>query len=409
MLGVCHSRYSVDDTADHQSPKMISPSNKVMQSKNGNKTRTIAYAIYRPKSIVHGEKSPQKSVAVPTRAILWFYPLGGCSISVDHAAPSFLQHNYNACVISVDRPGVGATDSLATAADHAATTNNFPMDRIQGHADDVLEVLEHEGIIEVYILAVCLGHPYALEVSRRLMTRSNDDNSDNHNSIQLKGMALVAPFVSSACPQSWRVVRLGNRVPSFVLSWATEIMVSAEKRVLPMVLSESALKKLVSEEEREYFGWHEADFQDIVKGVSVMIEQTAPSKSTEARLGVSALWQQICDDFAVESGCGLNLNEHEVIETKEVNNETKLNLPSFPIQIHACREDKIAPGAAVEWLARRCFGTTEITWHPEAHSHEIMTFLGGPPRSPFLLHEIAKSWHLADGGTESRKGSSHKE
>ena len=307
---------------------MISPSNKVIQSQNSTKTRTIGYAIYRPNTIVaRSEKpSPQKTGA-STRAILWFYPLGGCSISVDHAAPSFQQHNYAACVISVDRPGVGATDALTTTT----SSSNFPMDRIQGHADDVLEVLEHEGITEVYILAICLGHPFALEVSRRLMARNNsdDDNFDNKNSSELKGMALVAPFVSSACPHSWRVVRLGNRVPSFVLSWGTELMASAEKVLLPMVLSESALKKMVGEEERDYFGWHESDFEDMVKSISVMTEQSAPSKSTDARLGVSAEWQQICDDFAVESGCGLKVDEHKVAEKEEVNKQTKTIYRSF--------------------------------------------------------------------------------
>lgn len=428
MLGVCQSSYSVaDDSDDKSSPHTsnssaypsrsprISPSNEVIHSKTNG--RTIGYAIHRPRLVPHNT-TPAKPTNTTT-AILWFYPLGGCSISVDHAAPSFRQHQYRASVISVDRPGVGATDALllrvpepaAEDGDSSRRNGEFPINRIRGHADDVMEVLDHEGITEVYILAICLGHPYALEVARRLL--SSDAGSGNNtlhetksNSIRMKGMALVAPFVSSACPQSWRVARLGNRVPSMVLSLATEIMARAEKTVLPLVLSENALKKLVSPEERDYYGWHESDFPDMVDSIAELTQLTAPSKSIEAQLGANALWQQVCDDFAVESGFGLKVGDDNETNRKEdtsTRKEPNTVTPKFSFEIHACRKDKIAPQAAVEWLAKRCFGNTNITWHAEAHSHEIMTFLGGPMRSPYLMHEIAKGWNLLEGGTKEEK------
>ena len=398
-----------------RSSSRISPSNRVIHSsKNGH--RQIGYAIYRPEQV---QPPTTTTATTTTTAILWFYPLGGCSISVDHAAPSFRHYNYQTCVISVDRPGVGDTDILPTKKESttyinssvSSSNSSFPVDRIQSHADDVMEVLDHEGITDVYILAICLGHPYALEVARRLLLASGNSSSNNNNKKKnnqstqlLKGISLVSPFVSTACPESWRVARLGNSVPSTILSWATKGMALAETMALSLCLSKSALEKLVSREERDHFGWNESDLEDMLESIPYINQLAAPAKSIEAQLGANALWQPICDDFAVESGLGLNVgdddNNNETAQTHEkIKNDSHTSSPNFPIEIHACREDKIAPAASVEWLAHRCFGGTDvITWHPEAHSHEIMTFLGGPMRSPYMLHEIARGWKLLDDG-----------
>jgi hypothetical protein len=226
---------------------------------------------------------------------------------------------------------------------------------------------------------------YALEVARRLIY--------DPNLAQIKGLTLVAPFVSTSCKHSWKIARLGNWVPSLVLTCATKTIAFGEPLFLSMFLSESALKKLVSEEEQALFGWNDSDFKDIVDTLPVVGKVTANAKVTEAQLGANSMWQQVCDDFAVESGCGLVVEDGE--ETTKSPNQQG-TVPSFPIVIHACRKDTIAPCAAVEWLARRCYGNSTIIIHDEIHSHEVMTFLGGPPRNPGLLHAIARDWELLE-------------
>jgi len=335
-------------------------------------------------------------------AILWFYPLGGCSTIVDTAGASFDEMEYECSVISVDRPSIGDTDPLLALSTAAEKQNADPfLHHIERHADDVLAVLEHEDITKVYILAVCLGHPYALQVARRLMQKSQlhgDNSSQEHTNIELKGITLVAPFVSTACPQSWKVARLGHRVPSLVLRAATNVMTSIEQLAIGWVVTEAVIQKIV-DGQNEY-DWTKDDVADFVEALAIMGEHTKYARATEAQLGSNPVWQSVCDDFAVESGCGLRIcNEDDSNGIHNADDGDKCDSTGrllFPIAVHACREDKIAPLEAVQWLTKRCLGpTVEVEIHEEIHCHEVMTCLGGPPRSPGLLHAIAREWKLA--------------
>jgi len=391
-------------------PTCISPSNRVLRvassttksnhSQNNKRRshsgRTIGYAI-RP-----AVKSEHQ-----TTAILWFYPLGGCSTIVNTAGASFDETEYECSVISVDRPSIGDTDpylALSTAAEKH--TDPF-LHRIERHADDVLAVLEHEDITNVYILAVCLGHPYALQVARRLMQKPPPQHGDNvsqepTSSIELKGITLVAPFVSTACPQSWKVARLGHRVPSLVLRAATNAMASIP---IGWLVTEAAVQKIV-DGQNEY-DWTEDDVADFVEALAITGGHTKDAKATEAQLGSNPVWQSVCDDFAVESGCGLRIcNEDDSNGMRNADDDDTCDSAGpllFPIAVHACQEDTVAPLAAVQWLTKRCLGSTaEVEIHEEIHCHEVMTCLGGPPRSPGLLHAIAREWKLAPAAVAPR-------
>mmetsp|Transcript_24962 Transcript_24962/g.55351 ORF Transcript_24962/g.55351 Transcript_24962/m.55351 type:complete len:165 (+) Transcript_24962:110-604(+) len=118
--------------------------------------RKIGYSLCEARNVRHR-----------TTAIVLFYPLAATSLIVDVAAESQSYDNYHASVLCVDRPGVANTDSLPSGS-----TNSI--EQIERHADDVLAVLNHHGIKSVYILGVCLGHAFAVQVARRLLRQSTD-------------------------------------------------------------------------------------------------------------------------------------------------------------------------------------------------------------------------------------------
>jgi pimeloyl-ACP methyl ester carboxylesterase len=338
--------------------EIIMPSEyiQVLPSSNG---RQIGYGIR------EATKPEDRS-----KAIVWFYPLSGCSLVVEKAAES--STNFKCSVLSVDRPDCGETSALPP------TEEDFALQRIRGHIDDVLAVLAHHNIQHVYVLGVCIGHVYGLELCRRLISESTTP--------QLMGLTLVAPFVSTASPYSWRVARIGASVPDFVLRGAVASLTSLMTLVLPFVLTPSAIANLVSPEEQEEFGWTQEDFEEAYTTILEMHEITKNATESEARLGVASSWQEhVCDKFAVESGYGLLIDEDEV---------TSGDKPLVPIRIHASREDKLASLESVEWIARRCYGGTNvITVEEKIHSHEVMTMLGHS-RNPILLHRIASDWGL---------------
>lgn len=311
-------------------------------------------------------------------AIVLFYPLSGCSLAISRAAASF--RDYQCHVICVDRPDCGATSALLAPDDNNDDDSiDFAVHRIRGHANDVMEVLTHEGIEQVYLLGVCLGHPYALEVGRRLLDTQK---------LQICGLTLVAPFVSTASPHSWRVARLGAAVPSLVLYCCTESLLSVSSILTPMLLRPSMIERMVTPHEKETFGWTtdgSDDFSDLVDLILEMQSRTTNARGTEARLGVTPSWQRhVCDAFA--SGCGLIVDDESKVTTNQC---------QFPIRIHVSRKDKLAAIESVEWIADRCFGGRDvITIEEDIRSHELMTMFGGPPRNPILMHQIARNWGL---------------
>ena len=306
-----------------------------------------------------------------TTAIVLFYPLAATSLIVDVAAESGAYDNYRANVLCVDRPGVGNTAGLPETIGS--------MERIERHADDVLRVLDHHGIQSVYLLGTCLGHPYAIQVARHLLQQCRSDAS----SCRLKGITLVAPFVSPACPSSWRIARLGASVPSFILRAATSTFTSIGSASIPLFLTPKQLKKMISREEQEEFGWSsgeddtdngDSNCERAVQLALKMHKLSRDAQAIEARLGADSSWQQTCDAFA---------------------NELRSNQCSFPINIHASREDKVAPLESVLWIADRCYGGRDVVHiDGRVHSHEVMTMFGGPPGHPIIMHEIARAWNL---------------
>lgn len=346
------------------------PYRKILQQES----RKIGYAI------CEASRPEDRKVA-----ILWFYPLSGHSLIVESAATSFSK--YRASVISVDRPNIGDTSSAVSTT----KGNNHSLDRIRLHALDVLAVLQNHKIERVYLLGVCLGHVYAVQVARQLIKREGESNLP-----KLEGLTLVAPFVSTACPHSWHVARLGASVPSFILSAATHSLISLGGALMSSFLTPDRVEKLITEEERGECEWTDEDFDIVVSNALEMYKLTNRAKATEAQLGADPTWQQISDDFAVESGCGLILDGNNESKKEGSPSPSPSSKGSkIPIAIYACREDKLASLDSVEWIARRCYGGTErIRIQEQIQSHELMTMLGGPPRNPVLMHKIADTWGL---------------
>jgi len=348
---------------------------RVIESPAAGDHRKIGYTICEASQTEH-----------QTTAILWFYPISGSSRIVEHAAPAFTK--YRASVVSVDRPGIGDSDPLSkqTKDSNTASTPDS-IYRIQRHTDDVLAVLQHHKIEQVYLLGVCIGHPFAIDVGRRLLLNQKEGNQSLP---KIRGVALVAPFVSTACPHTFRFARLGARVPTFVLKASTGALTSIGSALMPLFLTPSALKRMVTEEEQQTYGWTEDDFE---KGAALAAEihRQSSSQSIEAQLGADPAWQRVCDEFATVSGCGL-VTDGELVKDPPKENESRS--PEISISIRACRKDKMTPFASAEWVAMRCYGNVNIHVEEVIQSHEVMTFLGGPPRNPVLLHQIASEWGL---------------
>jgi hypothetical protein len=269
--------------------------------------------------------------------------------------------------------------------------------RIRGHVKDVFAVLVKEQITTIYILGVCIGHPYAVELCRQCIPTST---SSTTSSIvpTVGGMTLVAPFVSTACPYAWRVARFGASwlVPSFVLWGATEVVAAASEYVVPAILKPKHLESLLKTEEERELWTSQQDFDDAYQMILKLTPLSKNSQGIEARLGVAKIWQVlVCDKFAKESGCSLVLDD-EIDDDGGDDNKNQTTTPScgIPIRIHASREDKLASLKSLEWISRRCYGNAPIIIEEMIHSHEVMTFLGGPPRNPVLLHKIASDWEL---------------
>lgn len=332
----------------------IGPYQKILVSEK-QPCRKIAYSLCEASNPSH------RNVA-----IVLFYPLSASSLIVDTAAESGSIDGYRASVICIDRS--------STATQQVGKADHLPHDissieRMEGHADDVLAVLSHHDIDTVYLLGICIGHPYAVCVARRLL---------RVDTMQLRGLALLAPFVSPACPAAWRVARLGASVPSPILRVATSSLTWIGSASMPVFLTPKQLKKLISAAEQREFGWKEEDFQ---RAVDIALKMHSSSSSEvqaiEARVGADPSWQALCDEFGAE-----------LLEQ----NQKGSNILCV---IHACREDKISPLASIEWIARRCYGGEGVvSVNDRVHSHELMTMFGGPPGDPVLLHQIVKEWGL---------------
>jgi hypothetical protein len=442
-----HEETNINDSTDDDD----SGSCKVISSSRRNgQQRQIGYAI-----LSGGGKGSDVAVVnnKNNTGICYFYPLSGCSAGAAAYLKSSVLTKFSCRVLVVDRPSIGATSDLlpplssAKTADTAAAAPSPQHDhhsallhRIHGHVQDFLEVLQAEGIEHVYVYGVCIGHPYAVELCRQLLqqrqqqrqTSSPAADSDQRNSslpttttttIQLHGLTLVAPFVSTACPASWRLARLGAAVPNAVLTSVVRSTMSIVSTILPHVLRPGMLKRLIPLQEQNDFGWTQDDFETLCNiTVKVKNESSNRAKTAEAQLGVTPIWQaEVCDKFATESGCGLVLDDDDddndtdaAVGCCSTNSTVQGSTtaptttsmkpqPLIPIRIHASPHDKLATPASLEWMARRCYGSGDddgntpssiIMWHENIYSHESMTFFGGPPHNPSLLLQAAREWGL---------------
>jgi hypothetical protein len=433
-------------------------SNKVLTSSrgggsNGQPRRQIGYAIL---SGGGGKSSGSGGVAPVNNsntAICYFYPLSGCSAGSAAYLKDSLTRKFNCRFLVVDRPGIGATSDLFPAAGSSTSTSQQQqqqhpqhsgqqseqhftlLHRVHCHVQDVLDVLQAEGIDHVYAYGVCIGHPYAVELCRQLLALqqsrqqassmeagSTRTSSQLPTIVKLHGLTLVAPFVSTSCPVSWKIARAGAAVPEWLMTSVVKSAMSMVSTVMPHVLRPSMLKRLIPPEEQEAFGWTQDDFETLSQNaLKFKDESSNHAKTVEAQLGVASIWQaEVCDKFAIESGCGLvvedeNDSDHAAgcCRTNSAAQGTATTAPTttattmkpqqlFPIRIHASLHDKLATPASMQWIARRCYGGDDdrmppiITWHENIHSHESMTFFGGPPHNPSLLLQAGREWCLLE-------------
>mmetsp|Transcript_9991 Transcript_9991/g.13187 ORF Transcript_9991/g.13187 Transcript_9991/m.13187 type:complete len:366 (-) Transcript_9991:1335-2432(-) len=355
---------------------------KVFESPEG---RTIGYAITEEAAFLEEERN---------RAIVLFCSLSGNSAAVEYYNLQKLKCRF----VCVDRPGCGATSQLDTSSKQSSSS--ISLDRIHTHVNDVLNVLKQEQISQVWILGVCIGHPFAIELTRRLCCDSHNISQDDDQGlkmikIELEGVSLVAPFVSTACPTSLGFARFGTYVPSAVLYAGTETMSYFKYKLLPYLLSPRAVENLITEDEKTKGGWKQEDYEQTAQLIVALNERNKYVFGEEARLGVDSSWQtEICEKAAKEvifcRGGGFSgdiKDEQPLVDS---------NKESVPICIHAIREDRTTPFSSVEWIAERCYGGRDriVEETEDIHSHEVMTFLGGPLRNPLLLYKIAKYWGL---------------
>lgn len=356
-------------------------SSKTYRTLTTGEGRTIGY------NLIEAADSEFQSTAV-----VYFYPLSFSSLLVDYMHDSLVDSKYQCSFLCVDRPENRSTSALLAPREK----EDVYLHRIRGHIDDVEDVLEAIGIERVYIVGACLGHPFAVELARRLV-------ADDHE-IHLEGLSLVAPFVSTATESSWYVARLGKVVPESLLHFSTEAFSHVGDLALSSFLNVSHFKSRWNGEESDN------EMQKVLELVQTMAGQ-CQARGLEARLGVSDAWQsQVCDRFAVESGCGLYIED----ATTKSNVETSLSdqpsssQPKAPIKIYATADDKLAPMTAVEWLAKRCYGGESCIHVEWADSHEGMILFGQTPRRPTLLHKILTEWGLRPKPAEKDRYAVHK-
>eukprot|EP00979_Chaetoceros_neogracilis_P012711 scaffold3453_cov256-Chaetoceros_neogracile.AAC.7 len=126
-------------------------------------------------------------------------------------------------------------------------------------------------------------------------------------------------------------------------------MTSIEQLAIGWVVTEAVIQKIV-DGQNEY-DWTKDDVADFVEALAIMGGHTKYARATEAQLGSNPVWQSVCDDFAVESGCGLRIcNEDDSNGMHNADDGDKCDSAGpllFLIAVHACREDKIAPLEAV--------------------------------------------------------------
>jgi hypothetical protein len=320
-------------------------------------------------------------------AVLHFYPLSGCAATSLAWAPFWksLATTPACCLITVDRPGCHLTSPIVSA-DDATDDDDWVGERLRVHTRNVLKVLQHEQIHTVYILAVCLGHAYAVDVARALL----EEPPTYRPRIEVKALSLVAPFCSTACPATWYLARLGRAVPSWLLYGATESMMRLGSLCMPYFLTPSAVRSLLNETEQE--AWRDPeDYKQVCRLIQeVAAPQTRAIKATEARLGASSAWQAAVDALAQRAGYGVQIDGHTVPAPHQPEHESA-SYAFPPVRIHSSPHDKMVTPAAAQWLATRCYADCELVSHPEISSHFGMTMLGGPPRNPRLLGEIVRN------------------
>lgn len=322
----------------------------------------------RNKILSHGDRVIGYTLVEPSSpsqtTIVCFYPLSGCSSMVTQ-----IKVRLRCNLLCVDRPGCGSTSRI----NMKNTKRNVHLLRIETHIQDVMAVLQHYDIMDtIYSLGICLGHPYAVELALR---------------VPVRGLTLVAPFVATQCSDSWWVARMGEASPHCLLQCCTNLAQAVAPTLTSYFLTPKALQKLMAKEETAD-EWTEQDYKVACEMVLDASQQMRYCQADEAQFGASSIWQgAVCDRFARHMG---------LFQQKEAQKHGEKPLRPT-IRIHASPHDTLASLASIQWVADRCYGGQQVIRLQETiRSHELMTFFGGPPRDPVMLHEIAKEWGVYD-------------
>jgi hypothetical protein len=203
----------------------------------------------------------------------------------------------------------------------------------------------------------------------------------------------VAPFVNAG-PKCWKIAQLGAAVPDFVLHGFTEAASAVSTFVMKNILRPHHFEKIITDAEIQEFGWQNpADFQDACDLMVEMSERTRQARAMEARFGANKIWQsEILDKFANENQHRKDTVSSSDADAEQQQQQQQSMMLCVPVRIYASNQDKLLPIEAANWLGE-LYGC-QVTIMPNVHSHEVMTFFAGPPRSPVMLHTIAKEWDL---------------
>lgn len=371
-------------------------------------------------------------------AVLLFYQLGASSSllsALGAAVPSAAK------LLCIDRPGCretsavdvgGGTGTQGSAAAAAAAVAGSEEDgavageqggqggllspadakamgRIDAVVRDALAVLREECIRHVFVLGVCLGHPFAAALASELCAAADTGTVDGPSSPpQLRGLTLIAPYPPTSCPDGLGIARFAERfVPSAITRAITSVAAGLSGCLLPLSMRSvgpAIMKSFVPPAQRLAQRWSDGDFALLSAKCAAMHKESAASAADEMQLAVSSVWaRRCCHAFARAWRAGGSGGANAVGAVGAA-----LRTP-FPIRIHACRKDKLVTERAVQWLATEVYhgggedgstegsGGAEVVWAEDVSCHEVMTMFGGPPHAPVLFLTALRDWGLAAG------------
>uniref|UniRef100_A0A7S1AG85 Uncharacterized protein n=1 Tax=Noctiluca scintillans TaxID=2966 RepID=A0A7S1AG85_NOCSC len=330
------------------------------------------------------------------RSVLLFTPMGASSemLGCWHDVVGYEQAKHgsrlrNTKLISVNKPSIGSTtpafvnlphsshldpqqlvDAVCEGSDVLSNENMF---RLAEHLDDVMKVLEVEGVRRVNVVSMCLGTPSVSAFCVRLLLA--EKRQDEGFPRLLLPVSLTGPWVCTECPHSMGWARFGNQVHPFLknigIGVATTFMSSMLGSVssMPTSVQPYMQKQQLSEEERLPF--EETDYERAQPMFEQFLAKTSAAGRLEVHLALEVAWGAIVDRMG------------ELLSQKDGDDRT--------LQIYAAGRDGMTPPDAVDWMGRRLLGekcsSGAIRWFRN-WGHDGLLCGGGPIRHPVLLEEI---------------------